>query len=109
MFYKKILISCFLPPREQVFCVWLAWTSRGRISCAVTHRQPALLRRERTRTFLREAAPHRTFESIHIPAAATGSPPPSLIPRNSQAVRVCSRVRHDKEVIDSRPAVYEVK
>lgn len=74
-----------------MLCVWVPWTSRGRISCAVTHRQPASLRGERTRTFPRETALHHTSR-IHIPAAATGSPPPS--PRNSLAVRVYSRVCH---------------
>lgn len=97
-----------MPPREQVLCVWVPWTSRGRISCAVTHRQPASLRRERTRTFLRETALHHTSR-IHIPAAATGSPPPS--PRNSLAVRVYSRVCHVvcHHGMIQGPAVYEVK
>lgn len=87
-----------LPLCEQVLRVWslrkeppstqVPWSSHGRMSCAVTHRQPASLCRETTRTHQRQTALNQTTHNIH--AATSGARQPNHILVSPLAVRVYS-------------------
>lgn len=86
--------SDFLPPCYQVFCAWLPWTFRGRISCAA--------RESTTCTCPRGTAPRQTS---HL-AAATGTPRAARRQRKPLLVRVCRCTRSEKDATNEMKACW---